>query len=411
MAEGAAPRLRVRRVTGAPVVAVRVWVAGGARREGPPGAALIAGRLLSEGTAERSWSEIAAAIEARGFALSSFGSYELHGLSLDGLAADWEWALDQAADLIYRASFPEDRCRWLTRQAAAELDSLADQPQVKTSWGFSEQLYRPHRRRLPVQGTSADLAALTAQQCAEFHRATLAAAPLVITVAGEIDESAVQSRLEQLFPPARGEGGALDSTPAPDGSAAARREVRFEAAGSGEQAHLFLGHLTVPRHHDDFDALDLLSVVLGSGSGLTGRIPDRIREQEGLAYTASAHAALGAGIDAGRLTAYVGTSVATVEQAERGVREELEKVLADGIRDDELESARSYLLGRLPFARETARQWADLLATAVLYDLPLDRPGWREQRLEGLDRGAVEAAARRHLDPQALRVTVGLPAG
>ena len=52
MVEAAPPHLdlRVRRVPGVPVVAVRVWLRGGARAEAHPGISWAAGRLLTEGT-------------------------------------------------------------------------------------------------------------------------------------------------------------------------------------------------------------------------------------------------------------------------------------------------------------------------------------------------------------------------
>jgi zinc protease len=166
----------------------------------------------------------------------------------------------------------------------------------------------------------------------------------------------------------------------------------------------------VPRAADDYDALALAGVVLGAGSGLTGRIPERIREREGLAYTASAATVAGAGIDPGRLVLYVATSAATVAQAERGLREELARFVDEGPSDEEVADARAYLAGREPFRRETARQLADLIVRAEHVGLPLDRPGWREQRLARLTRADVHAAVRRHLRPEALQVTVGLPA-
>src|SRR6185295_20367565 len=157
--------------------------------------------------------------------------------------------------------------------------------------------------------------------------------------------------------------------PAPAGTGERHREVLTSA---DDQAHLYVGHLTVPRNHPDYEALELVAVVLGSGAGLTGRIPARIREREGLAYTSYAQTVAGSGLDAGRLMAYVGTSPDTVEQAERGVVEEIERLVADGVMPEELEEARAYLLGRDPFQRETARQWAELLTEAALYDLPID---------------------------------------
>src|SRR6185295_11072687 len=194
--------------------------------------------------------------------------------------------------------------------------------------------------------------------------------------------------------------------PAPAGTGERHREVLTSAE---DQAHLYMGHLTVPRGHPDYEALELLAVVLGSGAGLTGRIPARIREREGLAYTAYAQTVSGAGLDPGRLLAYVGTSPATVEKAERGVVEEITRLVENGIEDAELEEARAYLLGREPFRRETARQWADLLIEAEEYGIPLDDFEHRKAELESLDRPTVEAAARRHVHPEALRVTVGMP--
>ena len=101
----------------------------------------------------------------------------------------------------------------------------------------------------------------------------------------------------------------------------------------------------------------------------------------------------------------------TIDRAERGVREEIARLVEGGITDQELAEARSYLLGREPFERETARQWADLLVEAEHYGLPLDDPDWRHDCLAALDRAAVEAVVRRHLRPDELRVTVGIPGG
>jgi zinc protease len=163
----------------------------------------------------------------------------------------------------------------------------------------------------------------------------------------------------------------------------------------------------VTRAHPDYEALELASVVLGAGTGLTGRIPQRIREREGLAYTASA---AGAGLDPGRLYAYVGTSPETVARAERGVIEELCRFHAEGPTAEELDEARSYLLGREPFRRETARQWADLAAVGALYGLPLEDPTWSAERVAATTAAEVAAAVARHLDPEVLAITVGLPA-
>ncbi len=399
------PAVRVRRVLGAPVAAVRAWVRAGARVEESPGQAILTGRMLTEGTRRRDWRRIAEEADARGAIVSSYATFECHGVSLDVLADDWELALDWAAEMLLTPSFPADRTAWIARQAAAELESLADQPEVKTSWGFLEQVYAPHPRSRPLQGSAESLLALTPEECAAFHRRALSNGVLV-TVAGVVDEEAVAKRLQALFGGLTATPQPFPEPPDPAGLPAAYRQVTTEAE---DQAHLYVGQLTVPRDHPDHTALEVLAVILGSGAGLTGRIPTRIREQEGLAYSAYAQTVSGSGVDRGRLVAYVGTSPETAEKARAGVIEEITRVVEEGVLPEEVEEARAYLLGREPFRRETARQWVEILVDAVHYRVPLDDPAWRTASLEAVDREAVEAAARRHIVPADLKVTVGLP--
>ncbi|HEV2843591.1 MAG TPA: pitrilysin family protein [Thermoanaerobaculia bacterium] len=394
----------MRRVEGAPVVAVRLWLQAGARQEPVPGQALLTGRMLTEGTRRRGWRRIAEDAEDRGMMLQSHGTFESIGVSIDALAQDWDLALEWAAELLLEPAFPEDRCAWMAKQAAAELESLADQPEVKTAWGFLDQLYAPHPRCRPLHGSAESLLGLTPADCAEFHHRAQGHG-IIAAVAGVVDEDAVRERLQSLLGRAAPDAEPFPEPPAPEGLER-RRVVETDAE---DQAHLYVGHISVPRRHPDYNALELLAVVLGSGAGLTGRVPARIREKEGLAYTAYAQTVAGSGLDPGRLLAYVGTSPATVEKAERGLIEEITRIVEDGIEDSELEESRAYLLGREPFRRETARQWADLLVEAEEYGLPLEDMERRRADLKALDKATVEEAARRHVRPGELRVTVGLP--
>ena len=397
---------RVRRVPGVPVVAARLWLNGGARLEEIPGQALVAGRLLAEGTRRRSWDQIATEAEDRGILLESFSTLDATCVSVEALAGDWRLALDWLAELALEPTFPEDRFEWIRRQVGAELESLLDQPQARTGRAFLDQLYRPHAYARPPQGDRASLERLATGDCAAFHRRLLGWGGAAV-VTGDVDEAAVEKRLGELFADFAEPPAPLPDVAPPRGRATARVEV---ATGDGDQAHLCAGHLTLARAHPQLPALEVAGVILGAGAGMSGRLPERIREREGLAYACDLSVAAGSGLDPGRLVAYAGTSPATLEQAERAMREELERLLDGGIRPGELEDARAYLIGRDPFRRETARQWAGLLAEAELYGLPTDRPEWVVETLEALTLDDVEAAARRWIRPDELRVTVGLPA-
>ena len=415
-------KISVRQVPGAPVVAVRAWLSGGARVEtqggGSPGLALLTGRALTEGSEHRDRRRIVSDTEAAGAELAGGASLETHGLRIDALARHWRRALDWAAELIFEPSFPTGRCRRLAHRQGAELAALRDRPEIPTAHSFLHQLYAPHPAGRPLQGDPEALARPASTDaedgsifspCADFHRRSLAHG-LCLTVAGAIDEEAVAryarrrfaSRLEGLRP--RVPAPPPDPSPTPE----LHRTVPLPA---GEQAHLYLGRLTVPRDHPDRSALELLAVVLGWGGGLAGRMPERIRQRDALAYSVEVRTLAGAGVDPGRLVVYAGTAPDRLDAAERAIREELTRVAEDGVDPRELEDARTWLLGREAFRFETARQWAEALGDAALYGRPEDDPAWHRERLSATTLDEVHAAARRHLDPEGERlvITRGVP--
>src|SRR5262249_8393391 len=163
-----------------------------------------------------------------------------------------------AAELLREPVFPEDRCAWIARQTAAELESLADQPEVRTAWGFLDQLYAPHPRSRPLQGSAESLLALAPHDCAAFHRRALSHG-VAFTVAGATAGEAGGMRPEDLSAAPPPPAGRPPDPPPPAGRPLARREVATEAE---DQAYLYVGHLTVPRRHPDFTALEALAVVL-----------------------------------------------------------------------------------------------------------------------------------------------------
>ncbi len=395
----------MRRHAVAPTVAVRIWLRGGQLSEPDPGLGAACGRLLVEGTSERDWSEIVGISERRGMDVRGFGAPELVGLAVDALAQDWVEALELACEMALEPSFPEHRCQWVRRQMRAELESLGEQPEVIAGWAFLEQLYGDHPWSRPLAGTPGGLDAVEPGHCADFHRASLERG-VIVSVVGEIDEGAVAERLDRRFAPHVGSHPRRAAAVQPPQFRAGSRRVVLPPA---DQAQVLLGRLTVAATDPDFVPLEVASVVLGSGPGLVGRLPERIRERDGLAYVVSALAASGAGSVPGRLVVQAGTAPDKVDALVAAVRDELARLVEQGVSDVEFADAKRFLLGSEPFRRETARQVAGLQAQSALLGLPIDNPDWLGTALDSLTIADLEGAIRRHLDPGSLAVTIGTP--
>lgn len=398
--------IRVRHVPGPSVVSLRVWVRGGARCEETPGLALLTGRALAEG------SGIASDAEAVGAEVVGSASLETHGLRIEALAHHAERVLDWAAELLLEPAFPANPCRRLAQSQAAELMALDDRLEIRTARVLLDQLYGSHPAGRPLLGDEGALSRLAqedvARACRDFHHRTLAHG-LVLTVAGAIDADRIEKRAHDRFDRALADlaAGAPIEPPAPPPPSDQRRTVALPPGG---QAHLLLGRVTVPRAHPDRTTLELLAVILGWGGGLAGRLPGRLRHREALAYSIEVRTFAEAGLDPGRFVVYVATAPGHVERAERAIREELDRVAGGNLGVSEIDEARAYLLGRLPFRFEIPGQWAEAMGDAALYRRPEDDPGWHAERLRSVTLETVREAARRHLSPLGLAVAVGMPA-
>lgn len=404
--------IHTRRVPSAPVVAARAWLRCGARDEALPGQALITGRLLAEGTLRRSFRRLSREAEERGMVVESFGGYEAIGVAVDALSRDTPRVLSDLAELVLEPAFPQARFDLIKRHADAELQSQLDQPEVRTARSFLGALYGAHPYGRPLAGTVDDLARLELDTCHAFHHQALDAG-VVIAVTGDIDEAWVEDTLHDRFAGrARTEERAAhrqptSPRPTPPMPTPSARRIDL-ALPPGDQAHFLCGHLSVTRADPDRPALDFVGVVLGAGSGVRGRLPDRVREREGLAYGLELSVAAGAGFDRGRFAVHAGTAPERVQDLERAIREELVRLVDDGPAPAELEEARRYLVGSLPFAIETPRLVADRLAETAFYG-PQVAPAALDRAWRALTREEVHEAAKRHLDPDALTVAIGMP--
>ncbi len=390
-----------------PTVAIRLLARAGARVERLPGVAWLTGRMLGEGTVRADWSALAEEVESRGASLSPFGGAESIGVAVDALAADWELGLGWALEVMLSPRLPADRFELARRLAASELQSIDDHPEMRAAYAFRRQLFGvDHPRGRPLAGDAESLGRAAVGDCVSFHHQALAGGALIVVV-GPAPTLEVEKRVEDAW--ARLGTGYDNAEPVslwPILSGPERCDVALPGA---EQASLLIGHLGVPRAHPDRRALELASVVLGAGAGLSGRIPHRVREREGLAYAATGSLVAGAGLDPGRVEVSVGTGVDHLDRAELVVREELERFAQDGPTEQEVEEARAFLLGTEALRRETSRQLAAIAADAAFYGLDGSLAAARASLLE-LDRAAVTAAVQRHLDPQRLMVTRGIPA-
>ena len=339
--------------------------------EGLAGLAAMVSRLLEEGTTNRSSLDIAQAIESVGGAIGCEGAYERVSVFLSVLSKDLELGLELVADIVMNPLFAKESLDRQRERVLAEIESAKDRPQVIAGWKFDELVYGTHPLHRPACGYSDTVSNISVADLNEYHHRFFIPNNAIVSIVGDFVTDEIAEKLQGLF--SGWSGGELKS---PELQPAARQsEVRRETIRMPtQQAHVCFGHLGIDRSNSDFYALQVLDTIFGGGAGLTARIPHKLRDEQGLAYTTFANITKSAGMDPGRFLAYIATAAINVDRAIMGFVEEVERIRREPVTQQELEDAKAFLTGSFVFDFETSAQIGRFLVNAEIYELGFDYP-------------------------------------
>ncbi len=362
------------------------------------GIATLVGELLEEGTAGYTGEQIATLIADTGGSLE-FGS---GGGKLRVLSPDTDLGLKLMFECLTKPTFPQDA---FDRQKDQQLATIADaetQPRTKARQLFNKLVYKEHPFGRPSLGTKATVEKLTAADAKAFHTATFAPNATIVVVAGDFKTDELTKRVEELTKDWK-KVDLAPANPAPPGKAGAVTE-RIVSDKSASQVHVFVGHLGVTRQNPDYYKLLVMDNVLGVGPGFTDRLSSNLRDRQGLAYTVNASISSSAGNQPGAFTGYIGTFADKFVLVRDSFVKEVARIRDEAPTTQEVDDAKKYLLGSLPFKFGTLSAVAGQLLTAEQYGLGFDFLDRYRKEVAAVTPADVQEVARRHLDPRALTI-------
>ncbi|MGD0312362.1 MAG: pitrilysin family protein [Acidimicrobiales bacterium] len=327
--------LATERMDDARSVCIGFWVGTGSRDEEleQAGSSHFLEHLLFKGTAERSASAIAEAVDEVGGDFNAFTTKEYTSFYIRLLAENLSLGLDILSDIMWQPALrPED----LDAERQVILDEIlmhADEPSDEAAEQSSALLFPGHPLGREVLGTQDSILAMTVDRIRDFFTLHYRPGNMVVAVAGDLDHEEVAGGLEARFGGAQ--GGVTPSRTAPDDKVEA---LKVSRRGT-EQAHLVLASRSVHRLDDRRYALAVVNHVLGGG--LSSRLFQEIRERRGLAYSVWSERV--AYHDAGSVSVGMGTAPEHVAEVLDIVSSELDHLGAEGITERELTVAKGNL--------------------------------------------------------------------
>ncbi len=330
-------RVVTERMPEAHSVAVGAWVGIGARDEPAElaGVSHFLEHLLFKGTLQRSARAIAMAVDRVGGEMNAFTTKEYTAYYSRLPAEAIELGIGILGDVLTAPALRDDDVESERQVILEELHLDEDTHDDKVHMLIQQALFPDHPLGWETAGERTTVAAITGDDVRSFFQRWYRPAAMVVAAAGALDHERVVAQVEASFSTAA--GGELPVRVAPSGrlgpSAVQRRAL--------EQVHLAVGYQAVAREDPARPALEVVNHVLGGG--MSSRLFDEIRERRGLAY--AVYSSVTAYADAGSLMIYAGTSPTQVGEVLVLVDRELDRLVADGPDDEELEVAKGYLVG------------------------------------------------------------------
>jgi zinc protease len=389
-----------------PFTALEIRFRGGASVEAAEkrGAINLMTALLEEGAGE---------VDARAFARAR-----------DGLAASFRYAVsddalsvsaqfltenrDAAIDLLRQSliapRFDAEAIERVRAQVLSGLRSDEKNPQSIASRRFDALVYGDHPYGSSLDGTIDTVTALTRDDLVAAHAGALARDRIHVSAVGDITAEELGALLDSLLGDLPATGAALPG-PADPAFPGGVEVVDFPTP----QSVVLFGQPGIGQEDPDFFAAFILDHILGGG-GFESRLMTEVREKRGLTYGIYTYLA-------DRELAQVwGGSVASandrVAEAVEVIRAEWQRMQQDGVSQDDLDNAKTYLTGAYPLRFDGNGTIANIIVGMQMRGLPIDYAATRNDQVNAVTLEDVNRVARSLLDPAQLSfVVVGQPEG
>jgi zinc protease len=342
----------------------QVWRTGGTKR--------LTGDQLDDDLEARG-----ARVETGGGSDSTFASWDCLKESFDEVFATW-------VELLRHPEFREDKIPLAKNQLNTgiarrndDASQIAGREVRKLGYGADS----PYARVAEY----ATVAAVTRDDLAAWHKATVHPNNVILGVVGDFDSKAMEAALRKAL-------GAWPRGPAAPSVDPAVRDAKpgvyFVEKDDVTQAQIRMVHAGIRRDNPDYFAVEVMNEVFGGG--FAARLFSSIRSKKGLAY--SVGGGVGANFDhPGLFQLSMGTKSGSTAAAIDALYEETDNLLKTPATADELTRAKDAILNSFVFRFDTKQK---VMAEKMLYEFYGYPPDFLERYRAGIEKVTADDVAR-----------------
>ncbi len=369
--------------------------------QGKEGLAELTAQVMREGTAELNGAELTLEFEKLGTSLEAGADWDSTVASMTVLRGKLDKAFSLFSQVLTTPAFRNEDVERLRAERLAERLQIIDEPRGLADESFSRFLYEEGSRYAePMSGSSRSVSAITREDVTSFYESNYSPSATTLIMVGDLTIDEGEALARDAF--GSWQRSSIAKVVKADSAARTSRASQIVTKSDAAQSELRVGHVGVPRVHEDYFPIVVMNAVLG---GLfSSRINLNLREAHGYTYGASSY------YDWRRQSGpfVISTAVQSevTGEAISEILKEIDRMRSEEIGQDELTLATSYLEGVFPIRYETTAAIAAALANMVTFKLPENYYDTYRTNIASVTTGDVLRAAGEYVNPDRLQVVV-----
>ena len=382
-------------------VSIGAWIGSGSRDEALEvnGVSHFVEHMVFKGTTSRSAQQIAREVDTIGGNLDAFTGKEMVCFNIKVLDENVAPALDVLSDLVLHPTFtPEE----LAREQGVILEEIKmdeDNPDYLVHEIFTQNFWKGDALGRPILGTEKTVSSFNQQVVFDFYNSRFTPRNMVFSAAGNLEHDAFVAQVERQFGSLAADGAEPIAGPA---APTATPHITLKRKKSLEQVQLCLGVPAPPVNDPSRYGVYLLNTMLGGG--MSSRLFQTIREDQGLAY--SIYSEMNPFRDTGSLCVYAGTSVDKTEKVLRLTLEELRRLKEETVSEAELKRAKDQLKSNMVIGLESSGSRMSNLARQQMYFGRFFGVDEIIEEIEAVTIADIQDLAQRLFRPEAIALTL-----
>ena len=355
------------------------------------------------GTKDKTGDQLDDFLEARAAKVETDGNADSTIISFSCLKPDFEDVFRIFVDVLRNPAFREDKIALAKYQLNTDIARRNDDIGEIARRVSAQLAYGPKNQyaRFPEYST---VAAVKRNDLVAWHQQYVQPNNIIFGVVGDFDSAAMEARIRQAFAswPKGPEAPKPQITFTPE-----KAQLYFVPKEDVNQSDIRMVSLGIERNNPDYFAVEVMNYAFGAG--FSARLTKDLRTAKGLAY------AVGGGIGSafdhpGIFRLVIFTKSATTAEGIEGLRQELQKLIDDPPKGEELRSAKDTILNAFIFNFDSKEKVLREQMAYEFYGYPLDFLDRYRAGIEKTTAEDVARVARKYVHPeQFVTLVVGNP--